>query len=185
MCYRNRPVLQVSLGEHSGPLKGWGDGMKCWGPRKYSLSSWVFLRGLWFCRNYSGNCIALNSDGLGLSGQPWGLLVLQGLSLRRRSVVRMWWSNAYPILDCIWKKIVCDCIRLNLFLMGYMQGWKKTRVFYKKKTNPLGSFNKTRVLLFFLGFMGIFGFSKRKRIEKFNMEIWWWYSCYNVSIWWQ
>ena len=41
------------------------------------------------------------------------------------------------------------------------QGWKKT-VFFYKKTNPLGFFNKTRVLLFSLCFLGFLVFLKRK-----------------------
>ena len=46
---------------------------------------------------------------------------------------------------------------------GSEAGLEKTRVFYKKKTNPLGFFNKTRVLLGFMGFLGILGFSKRNK----------------------
>ena len=46
-------------------------------------------------------------------------------------------------------------------VVGLWTGLKKTRAFYKK--NPLGYFNKTRVLL---GFMGFLGFSKRKKIQK-------------------
>ena len=41
------------------------------------------------------------------------------------------------------------------------QGWKKPGFFYKKP-NPVGFFNKTRVLLGFLGLMGFMGFSKKK-----------------------
>ena len=35
-------------------------------------------------------------------------------------------------------------------------GLAKTRVFCKKKTDPVSFFNKTRVLLGFLGFFGLF-----------------------------
>ena len=52
-------------------------------------------------------------------------------------------------------------------------GWKKPGFFTKKKTYPLGFFNKTRVLLFFWGggVFGLYGFFEKKKIKKFYIEI--------------
>ena len=54
--------------------------------------------------------------------------------------------------------------------LRYKPGLEKTRVFFCKKPNPVGFFNKTRFLLGFLGLMGFMGLF-RKKIRKFCMEI--------------